>query len=287
MSSRRSVRDGIRTGSSLGEKPGAQSQNRIANAYQIDSRKRHSQISEKESHRKTLDVREDGTKDDQAYKQPGKSKIAATNPIEITPRLFLIHEKQDSRAAVKGRRREKIKNSEKKIERVEDVKRVGRKAARSVIWVPIDQMHGASHAKSEDPDQHEKKVGGGACERHPARAPGMPAFPVGIVRSAGKADHTAGEQEKTDQGKNHHAVGRAANVRNGIETHLTAKGSRIIATEFGNKGVRGFMASGRKKKNHIRDETESEHLGREVGHKQIRLGCQATESKEPTIGDES
>src|ERR1700746_2289942 len=104
--------------------------------------------------------------------------------------------------------------------------------------------------------------------------------PIGIVRGASKSDHAAIEKKEAQQRENHHAVRRAANVRNRIEGNLAAECGGVVAPKLCHQSVGGFMAGGRKKERHIEDESECQELGREVGHSSESLEFQVAESKQ-------
>ena len=93
----------------------------------------------------------------------------------------------------------------------------------------------------------------------------MAAFPEGVERSAGPADHAAGGEEDKKRDDDH-AHGRTGDVRDGVEGGLATEGGGVVSTEFGSEGVGGFMAGGGKKKDHVGDEAEKKFFGREIIH---------------------
>jgi hypothetical protein len=58
-------------------------------------------------------------------------------------------------------------------------------------------------------------------------------------------------------------------VRDGIEGDLASEGSRGVSSEFGDEGVRRFVAGGGEKKSNIPDKAERKCFGREVWHKEL------------------
>lgn len=107
----------------------------------------------------------------------------------------------------------------------------------------------------------------------------MTMFPERIVRSAGPADH-ASPQKETQDWDDHHAERRSADVRDRVERELAAESGGAVAANFGDESVRCFVASGGEKKGDIPDERESQCFRREIGHRELRLGCNAAECKE-------
>src|SRR5580704_2717481 len=92
----------------------------------------------------------------------------------------------------------------------------------------------------------------------------MPPLPQRIEWSTGPSKHSAHEQKREDRYK-HHAPRLAAHVRHGIQRNLSAEGGGFVAADFGNQGMRGFVARRREEKRHVPDKSENEKIGREVG----------------------
>jgi len=95
---------------------------------------------------------------------------------------------------------------------------------------------------------------------------GMAPGPAWIIRSAGKTDHAAIEQEKTKKREHDHAVRGTPNVRDGIQRNLATEVRGVVAAAFGNEGMSGFVASGGEKKDGIINEAEDQELWRDVWH---------------------
>jgi len=112
----------------------------------------------------------------------------------------------------------------------------------------------------------------------------MAALPEGVVWCASPADHSAREEE-TDDGNDHHAEGRSADVGNWIEGNLSAKRRGGVSAHFRDERVRCLVAGSGEKENHIGDETCHEHCWGEVRHRPVRLGFRREESK--PRGDEA
>jgi hypothetical protein len=106
----------------------------------------------------------------------------------------------------------------------------------------------------------------------------MAALPEGVVWCASPADHSAREEE-TDDGNDHHAEGRSADVGNWIEGNLSAKRGGGVSAHFRDERVRCLVAGSGEKENHIGDETCHEHCWGEVRHRPVRLGFRREESK--------
>jgi hypothetical protein len=106
----------------------------------------------------------------------------------------------------------------------------------------------------------------------------MAALPEGVVWCASPADHSAREEE-TDDGNDHHAEGRSADVGNWIEGNLSAKRGGGVSANFRDERVRCLVACSGEKENHIGDETCHEHCWGEVRHRPVRLGFRREESK--------
>src|SRR5271155_2074970 len=104
-------------------------------------------------------------------------------------------------------------------------------------------MKRRSQPKSQGAKQHKGKVRCRTRESHQCGAVWMAPFPVGVVRGAGKADHSA-KKQKAENWENHHAVRRTPDMRNGIQRHLAAEGCRFVSTKLGDQCVRRFMARG-------------------------------------------
>ena len=121
---------------------------------------------------------------------------------------------------------------------------------------PLNKVKGGAHAKSDGAEKHQQEIGSGTGESHERRAMRMAAGPVGIVRGTGEADHAAIEKKETEQGKNHHAIGRASNVGDGIQGDLATQRGGVVATQLGDEGMGGFMTGGGEKKNDVVDEAK-------------------------------
>jgi hypothetical protein len=210
----------------------------------------------------------------QCHQKSRQSKRAPSNKVEILLSSRLAHQQHDGSASVERRNREEIENSEQKIEGKEALQCEKGKAA---VCEPV---HGDAYTQANHGDNHQDEVCGRTGEGHPGGAARMLAFPIGIVRGAGETDHATAKQEKAKKRENHHAVRRAANVRNGIQADLPALGSGFISAPLGYQGMSSFVAGGGEQKNQIKNEAVDQLIWREeVRHKFIRLGGMGTESK--------
>ncbi len=234
--------------------------------------------SEEDADYEILDVGKDTLENKEADKQAGHGEAVAAKPIEIFLGSGLAHEKHDDGAAIERRKGEEIEGAEKEIERKEG-EEGGEKETVGAVGLAVEEIHGAAGTKSEGADEHESEVSGGAGESHPGGTLGITALPEGVEGGAGEANHAAVENEETEERKNDHAVGRAADVRNGVEGDLSAESGGGITTTLGDERVSGFMAGGGKKKDHVRDEAEDQEGWSKFGHKSVRLGCSRRESK--------
>ena len=106
----------------------------------------------------------------------------------------------------------------------------------------------------------------------------MATLPEWVVRCAGPADHSAGEEE-TEERNDDHAERRPANVGNRIEGDLSAEGGGGVSAQLGDERVCSFVARSGEKENHVGDETGHEHCWGEIRHRPVRLGFRRAESK--------
>src|SRR5215471_12468094 len=106
----------------------------------------------------------------------------------------------------------------------------------------------------------------------------MAALPEGVIWCASPAGHSPREEE-TDDGNDHHAEGRSADVGNWIEGNLPTQRGGGVSAHFRDERVRCLVACSGEKENHIGDETCHEHCRGEVRHRPVRLGFRREESK--------
>lgn len=72
-------------------------------------------------------------------------------------------------------------------------------------------------------------------------------------------------------------------MRNGVERNLAAECGGVVASQFGGESMSRFVTSRREKKNRVIDKSQGKELGSEGGHKSVRLGFPASESKPPLM----
>ncbi len=198
---------------------------------------------EEEAEGEVFDVGINLVEDDQTDEKTGLRIGIFAEPVEIALRLPFAHEEHDAGAAVERRNGKKIEGPKKEIEGKESEEDDGGDAESACDSVAMKPVKEAAGTQRSGGDKHESEVGGGTGKSHPGGAAGMAAFPEGVERSAGPADHAAGG-----------------------EGGLATEGGGVVSTEFGSEGVGGFMAGGGKKKDHVGDEAEKKFFGREIIH---------------------
>jgi len=209
---------------------------------------------------RSIDIAKHEKRDEKA----GERKAVAAEPVEIAMRLRFVHEQHDAGAAVEWGNRKKIEDAKEQIEGKENVEHVAEKAEMPRGGIEESSV-GMSDADANGCEEHQCEVGGGTGHGHPGGTARMAALPVGIIGSAGPADHGAPHEER-NEGDDNHAPRRAANVRDGVERNLPAQGSGLVATDLCGEGMRGFVAGSREEKGHVPHEAHDEKIGSDVRH---------------------
>ena len=117
-----------------------------------------------------------------------------------------------------------------------------------------------SNANRDAGDNHQDKIGCWSRQSHPRGATRIAALPGGIVRRIGPSDHPVRRKNVGQYWHNHNPKWRAADVRQRIQTHLSAMKSRGIAAQAGDERMRSFVARRREKKNDVPDQAESKEF---------------------------
>lgn len=121
---------------------------------------------------------------------------------------------------------------------------------------PADQE---TEAEDESCDEREGEIGDGSGERHPGGAFGITLGPLRVIRGTGPADET-GAGSDAEQGDDDHAKGFPADVGNRGQGDLATFQGSIVAAEFGDKGVSGFVAGGGKQEYHVLEEARCKQI---------------------------
>ena len=72
----------------------------------------------------------------------------------------------------------------------------------------------------------------------------MAPLPKRIEGGAGPAKNHVAARKNHYQGNGDHAKGRSSNMGDGVERDLTAEGGGLVAAQFGDERMRGFVTSG-------------------------------------------
>lgn len=188
---------------------------------------------------------------------------APPEPIEIAVSCVFAHEKQNDRAPIERREGKKVERTQQEIELEEDPQRGGGKIALARNFVDVKYVVRKADPQRHDSDQHERVVGCGTSERHPAGEFGMATLPCGVERRARPPNHAVIDEEGND-GNHDHAPRFPLDVRHGIERDLIGGG--VVPTKFCGKRVRRFVARGGKKKSDEPNKADSEKIRRKAWH---------------------
>src|SRR5579883_893555 len=135
----------------------------------------------------------------------------------------------------------------------------------------MEKMQITAGAKSKHGEEHQREVGSGTREGHPAGAARMAAFPYWVVRRARPSDHASAGKEEAQKRENHHSKRRAPDVGNRIKAALAAESRGGVSPQLSDKRVGSFVAGGGKEKDHVGNEPDHQHFGGKSVHDCFRF----------------
>lgn len=179
------------------------------------------------SHGKKLDVGKDPLKQDKPDEESSHRIGVSADPVEIPLGAILRHQQHNPRAAIEWRNRQKIKSSQEQIQREDHAQDNGNEIRTVGNRIAMEHMVVARKPDSEGGQKHESEISSRTGHRHPGGTVRMTPLPQRIVGGASPTNHAPGEEE-TQDGNDHHAKKRTANVGNRIQGNLASESRRRI-----------------------------------------------------------